>query len=539
MPYADSYLDDEAIKKKSDDSEGPSVAGSGSVVGGASDTQSQAQGAKAPTSSDKFQNLNSYIDANQGSGFGSQFAGKVQGDVDKASQAQQKAGEGFKGAVDQGSTTYNEGLVNDAVNNPGGYATEEPKAASKAAQGAPVSVEPKEGPPPPTSTPISVPPQYGFIPKASAGMPTNPETQNPPPKATVGLPGASAGLPQKMPLGSLQDFYNQRDASYKGPNTFQDAQSSYQDAYGATKRAGDVAKSAQTEGGRFGLLNDYFGKPEYSQGQKSLDNFLVTSDPNAQAQLEQARQGANQATVNLQNQTGDLNNYAIQKAAGTAEARNKTRAALGIDDAGNMVAGTGALGDFQKHQADEVTAAKGKLSGDNAAVLAGLKSGDISGLDPALRSQLGLDNFDGDINGLDLGSYFSAGNDGNINTSTVASAQDQSRIAALSKLAGVQNNFINPDQAGQFANAPEFSYNRGALDRAVADKASSWSKQLSQAGDIMSRATQEYNAAKQKHDQIDLSESDWRDAQHRYDRNKQIYDQLRGQHQQSIKGLRK
>lgn len=62
------------------------------------------------TNSGSFTNLNSYLDANKSLGFGGQVAGKVQGAVDEAGQAQKTAESGFKQQADAGSVSFDPSL---------------------------------------------------------------------------------------------------------------------------------------------------------------------------------------------------------------------------------------------------------------------------------------------------------------------------------------------------------------------------------------------------------------------------------------------
>jgi len=244
MPYSsDPNLDDKDQQQQMQ--QAPQLASGGSIVGGASATTSPTGGAAGgtePTHSGNFQNLNSYLDANAGSGFGSQFVGKVAGDVNAAATAQQQGAQQFKGASDAATVKEDPNVVNQALSDP-----------------------------------------YGF----------------------------------SQSKDNSQAFQNQANASYKGPLTYSDDAQAYQTAYGATQKAQDTANASQNEGGRFALLNNYFGTPDYNQGQKSLDNLLVQADPTTSQGLAQAKQNADKAQVSFQQQAAPLQNYAAQNVATT------------------------------------------------------------------------------------------------------------------------------------------------------------------------------------------------------------------------------
>lgn len=79
----------------------------------------QAQPAqKGPTSSGSYTNLQSYLDANKSLGFGGQVAGKVQGEVDKATQAQDTAAQSFKSQSDAGKVELSDELEQSVRQSP-------------------------------------------------------------------------------------------------------------------------------------------------------------------------------------------------------------------------------------------------------------------------------------------------------------------------------------------------------------------------------------------------------------------------------------
>lgn len=83
--------------------------GTGSLV------QGSGGGAASPsqrgTSSGSFTNLQSYLDANKNENLGQNIAGRIQGEVDQAKAAQQSAGQGFRGLVDQAKVGTDQSLL--------------------------------------------------------------------------------------------------------------------------------------------------------------------------------------------------------------------------------------------------------------------------------------------------------------------------------------------------------------------------------------------------------------------------------------------
>lgn len=367
MPYAyDPFLDEE----KKDQEGNPQLAGGSQIVGGATQTSAAGGSANGPTSSDRFQNLNSYIDANQGNQFGENFAKKVQDDVSKGKEAQDQAGSAFKSQADQSTIAANPALVNTAVADPTKFVSD---------------------------------------------------------------------------ANNVAEFKKQRDAEYKGPNTFADSADIYSKTYGATKKATDVAGAGQTESGRFALLNNYFGRPEYNSGQKSLDNLLVTGDSKAMQGLDQARQNAQQLHQSFDAQNKDLSGYAAQ-ARGTTEAtRTGARDALGIDNAGNTVAGKGAIGAVKGSLDNRI----GQYGSEIDRINAAMEKGDYKSIDPeiaSLFSELG-GNY-----GVQFNPYLNTKSKTALTDSTVSSPEEQAKMRALASLADIQNPLDNPDAGSLYGN---------------------------------------------------------------------------------------
>lgn len=101
----------ELQKKKQQDGGAPSsvVPPTAPSVSGGGQTQQQ-----RPASSGNYTNLQQYLNANQGSGFGTKTAGKVGEEVTGAQTAQDTAGSEFRNQVGQNTVNYDENLANQA-----------------------------------------------------------------------------------------------------------------------------------------------------------------------------------------------------------------------------------------------------------------------------------------------------------------------------------------------------------------------------------------------------------------------------------------
>lgn len=325
-----------------------------------------------PTGSGSWTNLQSYLDANQGSGFGQQFTGNLQNQVDSANQSIGSAGKDFQNQVDQNIVQADPNVVNSAVSDPTGFVND----------------------------------------------PNN-----------------------------ISKWNQQFDANYAGPSSLSDNATDYNSAQTAVGQAQQAANADQSEGGRFALLNKFFGGngQNYSQGQQSLDNFLLQSDPNVQSGLSNINNQATQLTNTWNQVQTDAQNQA-SKARGVDEATsNAAHSAIGVDQNGNLL-NSGAIPTFQTNLNNQVsTDNTNSLSAYNQ-VLSDLQSGNIT---PTEASELGFVASPGSSSfntyGLDPTQYVQQAGPATLATAT--SPQQYAQMQALSQLAGNQDTFLPSDSS--------------------------------------------------------------------------------------------
>lgn len=400
MAYAyDPFLD---LQDDEESSQGPSIAGSGQVTGGASaPVAAGAPTAGQPTRSDRYQNLSDYLKANEGQQFGQQFTNKVNSEISNASQAQKDAYDSFKGTVDSATVKTNADLLQGTINDP----TSTAKDAQKSAE-----------------------------------------------------------------------FKNQLNAEYKGPFSYEDNPATYQKAASATSRASDIANAATSEGGRFALLNDFFGRPQYTQGQKSLDNLLLQNDPTTKQGIEQAKQNANLTRSNLEAQKKGAADYAAKAAQDTTQTGDMYRQIFGVDKAGNKTDNGFYSGTLAATAADLDRKA---MAGDRnySTVTRALNNNLMGNLTQDLLDSYGIDRsyltsgegisnpqLDGRILDVNPGDYLSS-NPGWDKNSNLSQA-DYDKIQALSSLLGQQNPYADPQT---IANKNQYDFNdKGFVDAVFA-----------------------------------------------------------------------
>lgn len=463
----------------------------------------------APTSSGSFTNLQKYLDVNAGLNQGGRVAGKTQEEVDAANNAQSQADSGFKQAVDSNSVKVNSGLIDQVKTDPTKFFGQ--TKDTSLLQRPPISTKPQilaapEGSTPPTvpppvgpggpsySTPkVLPPPKITTLPRLASGS----ELGNPAPSISggpvIGSPSklaAELGTPGPQPLTGNADydaFVKMRDAKYGGPQSLVDVSELYNPAQQKTAAAQEVANATSSDGGRKALLDKYFGagagRFDYNEGQKKLDNLLISQDPTAKAAFQQVRDNNSASQTNFENLKAALGDYAAKGAADTADARAQSRDVLGINDAGDYN-NSGQIASSLAGIDQSVADRKAELAREQS-VLAGTHGvKDLNQLTPEQRALMGDFNPAGSVgaNNIHANDTYNSGYnvdagygynvdpslyaqyvpEGDLNRGTVGSSQDMARIDALSKLANLNQTFIpNESDAGKYASGNLSQYDQG------------------------------------------------------------------------------
>lgn len=252
-----------------------------------------------------------------------------------------------------------------------------------------------------------------------------------------------------------KQFQTWENQSYAGPKSLSENQDVWNKYWSGTKQAQTSAGLLGNEAGRFTLLDQYFGKPTYNYGQKSLDNLLMQQS------------GLGKQTQDLQNQATQLQATGTQKAQELSDVaatrvgevdknRAQVRSAIGLDAQGNVIQGTGA-GALGKQWADvqaQLDAANAARAADTARLQQGLSQNALSGADlNALGLTAGQNTY-----GVDLSKYFTAGPQ--LTRDQVMQDPQRNYIQALSQLAGVTDTFASGTKS---AANPEYNYNTAGL----------------------------------------------------------------------------
>lgn len=332
-------------------------------------------------------------------------------------------------------------------------------------------------------------------------------------QADQGSVNTDSGLLDELksaPTAVLQDptkkdsFLKQRDAQYQGPSALEDLDA-WGDARTATTRGKEAAESSKTEGGQTALLDKYWGRPSYTQGEKALDQYLVSNDDRAPEALGQVQERGAALEPGWDHLQGDVAAYGAAAKDKTAAARTAARGAIGIDEAGNYT-GQGALGERNAAIDKRLQDRKAELARLQQQIDANRGAKSISQMSPELLEALGLYAGDtggatingpafynggqglelagqGSLYGLDPFSqdYFSATPADMLNRLNVSSAEDASAMDALAELAGIEP-LLQGDrsQVGTYDDEKLARLDSGKLRTAAAGRAQAMQNEANQ-----------------------------------------------------------
>lgn len=118
----------------------------------------------------------------------------------------------------------------------------------------------------------------------------------------------------------VQQFTKMRDAQYKGPVNLVD-EAGFADAQKKAQNVQSRLKATETEAGRFGLVQEQFGKPTYTRGQQRLDQLLLQNDPTAKQKFADVRNQLSGLDEYLNRAATTASSYAQQAKQDTENAR--------------------------------------------------------------------------------------------------------------------------------------------------------------------------------------------------------------------------
>lgn len=243
----------------------------------------------------------------------------------------------------------------------------------------------------------------------------------------------------------INRFKEVSNAAYKGPADLSGSDYYTQTIENLTK-ANNYKNAATTDEGRFGLLEEFFARPTYSQGQKNLDNLLIQGNNDA----KNAIQGSAQGLAGLQGAFDDAQTYAVTLARDRTTASNDANAFARSNLMSNRTARTNEvdadLANIQNQWSNEYNDYNQLLSGYNGGKLV-LTPEQAAKLNLTKGSGQGIYNL---LNGVPASNYLDlAAYDAN----KVVSRDQYAQLAALDQLANLFggnsiSKFSDPNLAG-------------------------------------------------------------------------------------------
>lgn len=302
----------------------------------------------------------------------------------------------------------------------------------------------------------------------------------------------------------LSEFKKQRDAAYKGPNSF-DESDFYQKTNSAVTKANQAAANTQTEQGQKSLLSDLQNakKGKVHQGALAFDSSLLQADPNSKNILSKTKEGMSDISGKLT----AAQEAALSKVGQAKQTTDATKQAI----QGAFTGEQGVQGQLEKQLKDKALGAvnQSKQQADQTMQL--LKTGatpndeqleilDISrdqwnqlkGDQGYLQSTYGINPY------ADFSTYGTVKDPTTqINAQNVASAEDYAKYQALNQLMDTKNNFLSdPTQAGK-ADFDALDFNFGGLKGDITNSISLEKKAADQRA-AEAAAAAEREAARQK-----------------------------------------
>lgn len=386
-------------------------------------SRNQNAGQGGGTSSGAYTNLQSYLDANKSLNFGQEVAGKVQGQVDQANQAQDEAAAGFKEDVDKATVNQDDALL-DQVGTDATKVTSNPNDFSSflkmrnAQYGGPNNF-------------IDEPERYGSASGATGAAREQVE-------ATKSEGGRKALLDKTYGAGAGRYDYTAGQKNLDNlliqndPGSREAFQRAQEGAEASGKRLDDLSTS----------LRDYAG-----QGKAKTQATRAAA---------RGRLGIDDAGNVLEGGPGE-----IQRELGSVDERVAARKAQLAADQTLLqpVAGKGWLRDLSPEQKAKL----GLADSDFGAIDlypndTGYNRGSYSKYYQGFKVDPGY-LFQQDPGS---GSYLKFTSDPSLNRSSVATPEELAQLQALSELAGVDQSWISdPGQVGSQVDAPVYSFDKG------------------------------------------------------------------------------
>lgn len=274
-------------------------------------------------------------------------------------------------------------------------------------------------------------------------------------------------------------FAKMRDAKYTGPRAFADAGDIYNPAQQATEQAYQTADVTKDADGRKAYLQQEYGakagRYNYTRGQQKLDNFLIEKDPEAYGKFQENTAKGHQVKRSFDDLSSYLNQYGSERANETEDTRRSTRGALGLNEDSTLNDSSPIMKKLAEAKARALGLNTKRDEEYNAFKAASSNKRQFT---DAQLAELGLSRGQ-QLFGIDPTdpTYMSKGAD--LDYNTAATPEEAAQVAALSKLAGVQNSYLPyQDKAGKYNPNDFVTANTGNLAAQIAAKKAAYQDEL-------------------------------------------------------------
>lgn len=274
-----------------------------------------------------------------------------------------------------------------------------------------------------------------------------------------------------------KSFQGYSNAQYQGPESFLGSTYGTQ-AQGAIQKSAQEANALQTEGGRFALLDQFYGRPKYSMGEKSLDNLLVQNTPGVAAKATSIGNQAKQLSASAGQSTQDLDNLATTNRAATQETGKQTR-----DYMGN------AVNEFTKGLEDRY-----KSFGTDRDAYNQARRDDLSddAFDEETLALLGLGD-GSSLYDVNLASYLKENENGQGTVGEFATDQDYARYLALQQLSGEEGNLLSAEDRAKAGTANgRLGADKDRLTKDITDRKAQYESRIAPVQQAIETTNAEY-----------------------------------------------
>lgn len=251
--------------------------------------------------------------------------------------------------------------------------------------------------------------------------------------------------PQSLSQEEKDRAQNIRMGAYKGPEDFgggvDDPYAQLRQYFGGLEQ---TKGAIQSDGGQKALLSKYYDRPTYTQGEKSLDSYILGSQFKP---VQDAKNSLGSAIDTYSQKTGELNKYASNAKEKSKASTSDYYSLLGLDSSGTAKQRGDASPGLIQSALQKIDNQANKRRSDLNTQLSQARAvgRDLSSSGSGIFQNLGgVDR----TYGVDPNRYLTGTPEANLNASSTATQDDLARMQALSELAGLPQTYLDPSLVG-------------------------------------------------------------------------------------------